>query len=338
MVFVMDVLKHTLSITAFVFAMMLLVEYINVYTKNKLTALLNKNRFMQYVAAVVLGLLPGCLGSFAVVTLYIHGGATLGALVANMMATSGDEAFVMLAMIPKETFIITGMLFVSGIVIAYIVDAVFKGKHRFHEKGMPLHEEECICFDKNLIKEQWQKITPVRGILFVLVFILLLMFVYGQIGPKEWNYIRATFIAVYVFVIFVVATVPDHFLEEHLWKHVVIKHVPVVFLWTFGILAVMELVELLNITIPYMEHSKWIVLLAASLVGIIPESGPHLIFVMLYAEGSLPFSVLFANSIVQDGHGMLPLLAHSRKDFIKVKVINFTAALLLGGVMMAAGF
>ena len=47
------------------------------------------------------------------------------------------------------------------------------------------------------------------------------------------------------------------------------------------------------------------VLLTGALVGIIPESGPHLIFVMLYAQGLVPFSVLLTSSFVHDGHGML---------------------------------
>jgi len=40
--------------------------------------------------------------------------------------------------------------------------------------------------------------------------------------------------------------------------------------------------------------------------------------------------VLLANSIVQDGHGMLPLLADSRRDFLRVKLINFAVGLLIG--------
>jgi len=30
------------------------------------------------------------------------------------------------------------------------------------------------------------------------------------------------------------------------------------------------------------------------------------VFVMMYAQGLLPFSILFTASFVQDGHGMLP--------------------------------
>jgi hypothetical protein len=73
-------------------------------------------------------------------------------------------------------------------------------------------------------------------------------------------------------------------------------------------------------------------------IGIIPESGPHLIFVTLFVSGSIPFSILIANSIVQDGHGALPLLAESRKSFLYMKGVNFIVGLLVGITGILAGF
>ena len=73
-----------------------------------------------------------------------------------------------------------------------------------------------------------------------------------------------------------------------------------------------------------------LVLIVAVLVGVIPESGPHLVFVTLFASGTIPFSILLASSIAQDGHGMLPLLAESKKAFIAVKVVNVVVAFILG--------
>ena len=66
-------------------------------------------------------------------------------------------------------------------------------------------------------------------------------------------------------------------------------------------------------------------MLLAILIGLIPESGPHLIFVTLFAG---PFPVLFVNSLVQEGHAGLPLLADSRRAFIKAKGIKVVMALV----------
>jgi hypothetical protein len=41
---------------------------------------------------------------------------------------------------------------------------------------------------------------------------------------------------------------------------------------------------------------------------------------------------------VQDGHGMLPLLAESGKDFLKVKAINMVVGLLVGYILLYFGY
>jgi hypothetical protein len=55
----------------------------------------------------------------------------------------------------------------------------------------------------------------------------------------------------------------------------------------------------------------------------------------LYAAGDIPAAVLVTSSIVQDGHGMLPLLAESRGDFVKVKAINLALGLAAGAAILA---
>jgi len=58
---------------------------------------------------------------------------------------------------------------------------------------------------------------------------------------------------------------------------------------------------------------------------------------MLFASGDLPLSILPVSSIVQDGHGSLPLLAESRKSFIIVKLINMAVGLLVGLAGLSLG-
>ena len=43
------------------------------------------------------------------------------------------------------------------------------------------------------------------------------------------------------------------------------------------------------------------------------------VFVMMYANGMVPFSVLLTTSFIQDGHGMLPMLSCSLKDSVLIK-------------------
>lgn len=89
------IFTRSLMITAFVAVMMMLVEYGNVLSLNRLQPLVCGSRWTQYLMAAVLGATPGCLGAFVVVALYMHRTVRLGAVVACMVATSGDESFVM---------------------------------------------------------------------------------------------------------------------------------------------------------------------------------------------------------------------------------------------------
>jgi hypothetical protein len=198
-------------------------------------------------------------------------------------------------------------------------------------------ETHCHCFAPEQFVPQWKACSAARGVLTTSLLLFLLAIATGQIGPTNWNWIRATVVLVSSVALFIVATVPEHFLEEHLWRHVVRGHVPRIFLWTLGSLLVLYwLVDHWQID-DTLRSGKWLMLVVASLIGLIPESGPHLVFVTMFAKDVVPFSVLLASSIVQDGHGMLPLLAHSRRAFVVVKLVNLVVGLAVGATLMLWG-
>ena len=62
------------------------------------------------------------------------------------------------------------------------------------------------------------------------------------------------------------------------------------------------------------------------------------IFVTLFAQGLVPFSVFLTSSIVQEGHGMLPMLSDSFKDSVKIKAFNLIVGLLVGLIFFTAGY
>jgi hypothetical protein len=80
----------------------------------------------------------------------------------------------------------------------------------------------------------------------------------------------------------------------------------------------------------WVRENRIYALAMAILIGLIPESGPHIVFITLFANGSIPFSVLLANSIVQEGHAGLPLLAESKRGFLWMKAISVTVGLIVG--------
>jgi len=338
---VVEVLKHAIMITVFVIVMMIVIEFINVQSKGNWNAYLKKSGWLQIVIAAILGIFPGCLGSFAAVSLYVHNIINFAALVTVMIATSGDEIFVMFAMMPDTTLKLVVIIFAVAIISGFIINFFTKknymsAHHKQHDK-LKNDEQHCTCFDSTLITKQLINITFHRSLLLIGVSLFIIFLISGDIGPKDWGWEKITFLIITSIGGFIVLTTTDHFLFNHIWKHVIKKHMLKIFLWTFAAFLIIHILE------DYIDVNQWIqnhilvVLLIAVLIGIIPESGPHIVFISLFISGAIPFSVLLANSIVQDGHGAIPLLAESRKSFFLMKLVNVLVGLLVGGTLYFFG-
>ncbi|MEA1944206.1 MAG: putative manganese transporter [Euryarchaeota archaeon] len=336
-----SVINHSVMITIFVFVMMLIIDYINVLTKGDMGKALKGGRSRQYAIASFLGATPGCLGAFANVSFYVHGLLSFGAIAGGMIATSGDEAFVMLALFPEEAVFLFAVLFILGIIGARIADKVaslFKIVPCQKCKLQKVHyEEECRCFAPETLKK-FPKLSLPRYALFFSLFILLVGIGLGIVGPQTWNWQRITFFSLLLITTFIVATVPDHYLKEHIWEHIVKKHLWRVFLWTFFSLLFITLGLQYWDLEGFVKANMILIFLICALVGIIPESGPHMIFVMMFANGLIPFSILLTSSIVQDGHGMLPLFSYTVKDSVLIKMFNLVFAIVIGLPLFLLGF
>ncbi|MCD4771904.1 MAG: arsenic efflux protein [Bacteroidales bacterium] len=335
---IISIFKHTLMITSFVLMMMLLIDYINVQTKGIWNQKLQKKGWLQIIVAAFLGVIPGCLGAFTVVSLFTHRMVGFAALVTAMIATFGDEAFVMFAMMPGKALILTLIVFGVAIFTGFIILFFSKSKDEKTDNsfGFEIHpeQEKCHCFPKGKLLSQLKNISFERSLLILGFSIFIFLLTIGELGPNEWSWKRITFIIGSLVILFIVTTVPDHFIKDHLWGHVIKKHLPRIFLWTFGtILLIHFLQNYINVE-EWAQNNLFIILLIAVLIGIIPESGPHLVFITLFVSGVIPFSILIASSIVQDGHGALPLLAESKKNFVYMKLINIVVGLVVGGVLL----
>lgn len=369
-----DILRNSILITGLVVVMMMMIESLNIESKGLLFNGLRRTKVGQVVIAALLGSIPGCMGGFATVSLYTHRLFSFGALVAMMIASSGDEAFVMLAMIPDQALILFAVLFVLAVIVGILVDVV---NGHIHSRHCDRHDHsecgvETDCHDGYVVHDAThsEHVHKGTGRHFgwkrVLMFVGLALFIgalaTGNLGHDHGahvaeghvhseacahdhggfsidllneDWMNILFAGLSVIVLFVLLLASDHFVEEHLWDHIVKRHLPTIFAWTFGVLLV------LGIGLQYIDIENWIsdntvlMILLATAIGIIPESGPHMIFVTLFAAGIVPFPVLLASSISQDGHACLPLLAESRRSFLWAKIINCAVALAVGfGAML----
>jgi hypothetical protein len=337
---VVSVLTSAVMITGFVLVMMLLVEYLNVVTRGVVRQRLQKSG--GRLPAVLIGTVPGCFGAFTNVTLYVHGAISFGALVGSMLAASGDEAFVMLVLFPRRALLLFGVLFAYGLLVARMVDRLFGIRH-FRQaacaSGLVVHDAEATSFPLFRVPPEGLRWSLDRALLAggVAAFALAIGFGFGAADEGVW--LRTIVALLGLLLVGFVIVAPAHFVREHLVGHVVREHAPRIFLWTLGALAVTEWAMRSGLGIEtFVRHHTALALLVAAAVGVIPESGPHLVFATLFASGVIPFSVLLTSSAVQDGHGMLPLLAESRVEFLRVKGINVVAGLVLGVVVMLLGY
>jgi hypothetical protein len=347
---IIDIFNHALMISFFVFVMMLLVDFINIATKGRVSVMMQGGCWRQYALASFLGSTPGCLGAFMNVSLYVHGMISFGAIVGGMIATSGDEAFVMLTQFPGAAALLFGLLFLCGIFFAWVSDKVIV-VFRFVPCESCLESEctECLARMENrdrrddifAPKHQWRKIKTIsftRFLLLLLICSFLMLVLTGIFREHDWNWKYITFICLSLCSLYISIAASEHYLHSHIWDHLIKRHIFRVFLWTLGSLCFVQLgISLWNLDVFIGEHPLCVLLIGA-LIGLIPESGPHLIFVMMYAQGLVPFSVLFTASFVQDGHGMLPLLSYSIKDSILIKLFNIFFGIAVGATLFALGF
>ena len=334
-----DALTRSVMITIFVFAMMLMVDCINVLSNGRMETLIKGGRWRQYAVVSFLGATPGCLGAFMNVSFYVHGLLTFGAMVGGMIATSGDEACVMLSLFPGKALLLFGILFVLGIGFARLTDLIvpfFKIIPCQECKLQEVHPDEKFALFRPLAKNFSRGSFLRMSLLFILVLFLIAIGT-GIIGPDAWGGERITFLILLVLGVIIIASVSDHYLEDHIWSHILREHLWRVFLWTFFALLFIDIGFSYGNLGEFIEsHPGWIVIISAA-VGMIPESGPHLVFVMMFANGMVPFSVLFTSSFVQDGHGILPLLSYAPRDSLIIKLFNLIFGLAVGLVLYSIG-
>lgn len=425
-----DTLRNSVLITGIVIIMMMMIESFNIESHGRLFSKVKGSSLRQVILASVLGSIPGCIGGFATVSLYSRRLLSFGALTAMMIASSGDEAFVMLAMMPDRALWIFAILFAVAVFSGVAIDRIIKTCHP--EQSVNCHPErsEGSAEDVNpdssrplrMTSRPLRMTTPQTGTTtqppgmtapqtgmaiqppgmtapqtemtakgkegpmaekdgtkpeperqtdpaekpagqdterrsltwrrIVLTAVIILFAVALAAGWMEHDHavpetgkiridllsewwMNLIFAILCIIMLIILCFRSDRFIKETLWHHVLQKHLPNIFAWTFGVLL------LIGILSEYIDLDRWVsdntalMILLAVAIGIIPESGPHLIFVTMYASGIVPLPVLLASSISQDGHSSLPLLAEDKRSFVYAKLLNCIIALIVGfGTML----
>jgi hypothetical protein len=88
---------------------------------------ITRSKKWQPVMGALLGVTPGCGGTILLMPLYVRGSISFGAVVAALIATTGDSSFLMIATIPRQYLVISAIAAVAGITTGYLVDRTTLG-------------------------------------------------------------------------------------------------------------------------------------------------------------------------------------------------------------------
>jgi len=110
------------QVSAFVAVTVLLFGLIQYRTGGALLGTIEENERYGPVFGALMGLTPGCGGAIVIMPLYVRGTVSFGTVVATLMATAGDSAFVILALAPKAALYSYAIAFAAAIIFGYAID------------------------------------------------------------------------------------------------------------------------------------------------------------------------------------------------------------------------
>ncbi|MBJ63644.1 MAG: hypothetical protein CMB55_02455 [Euryarchaeota archaeon] len=117
-----------LAVTVFVAAMVLLFSWLQYATSGRFVDYIRKKKKFQPIIGALMGLTPGCGGAIVMMPMYARGYVTYGTVIATLIATLGDAAFVLIGAAIADSSFVAPLIavhiisFVVGVSWGYLVD------------------------------------------------------------------------------------------------------------------------------------------------------------------------------------------------------------------------
>lgn len=348
----------------------LLFGYINYKTSGTFVEIISRNKKLQPIVGALLGALPGCGGSIVLMPLFISNKVTFGSIIASLIASMGDSAFLIMASDFKAYISVTIISFIVGILTGYLVD-YFKLEEKLNlhrcknieknsKKEFGLRSESSVACDiKSHNKFYHIAHNIVHGVGYKIYLSLLLIgFVFMILAHSglEFGFIEAmhsfeTAIAVlgiissFIYMIMTKKVIENESFEENEHKLMSLKEtlihsvseISFVIVWIFIAYLLYDLVIFITggeqALVNLILGAGLISVFAGAILGIVPGCGVQIVFMSFYLKGSLPFAALVANSISQDGDALFPLLAMDKKSAMWATIITTIPAILVGVII-----
>ena len=154
-VIVVSMRDSFLQVSVFVASMVLLFSWLQYITAGRFVESIRANKKLQPVIGAIMGITPGCGGAIVMMPMYTRGYVTYGTVIATLIATLGDAAFVLIGAAIRDSSFVTPVIavhlisFLVGVTWGYLVDIakvspqnpLGKFSSNFEE---PIHPENMI--------------------------------------------------------------------------------------------------------------------------------------------------------------------------------------------------
>ena len=329
-----------LQVSVFVGFTLFLFLGLDSLTKYNIQNILERSKKFHVIIASLLGSLPGCGGAIIVVTQYIQGRLSFGALVAVLTATMGDAAFLLLSQKPYEGAQIFLIACLTGILSGYIIDLFYKRKFIFSQKRLRIKFES--------IKSTWvSKFNKIWVIIFIPGFFLGLISALQIEVNSLFNFdskIKLTelvgsvgvFLSIFMWALNPLSDFQCSTEKSRSFISRVVDTTNFVTTWVvLGFLFFELIIFFSNIDLLFFFNIwKPLIPLIAILFGFIPGCGPQIVVTSFYLNGYIPFSAEIGNAISNDGDALFPAIALAPRDAILATIFSAIPAVIVAYTYM----
>ena len=326
-----------LQVTTFVAATLLIFYGIERLFGFNAVKLLSRSGAWQVPIAAALGALPGCGGAIIVVTNYVSGRLSFGAVMATLTATMGDAAFLLIAKEPVTGLLIMAIGLVVGTISGYVVDYIHGRDFLRPTKQTAPEDTPTSTRDDapDFVNRLWL-ITIIPGIIiggFTAFHI--------DLDPVFANQLTDQPVTLFGFMAgllcFAMWLLP-RFLPKQKPSapssailRQTIADTNFVTGWViiaFLIFEVSLFVTGYELTQLFDGLAIWVPLMAVA-IGLLPGCGPQVLVTSLYLAGIVPLSAQIGNAISNDGDALFPAIALAPKAALVATFYSTIPALLL---------
>ncbi len=323
-----------IAVSVFVAATLAIFAVIESRLKIGTDELLARYRAWHVPIAAALGALPGCGGAVMVVTQFINGRLSFGALVSVLTATMGDAAFLLLAQAPLDGMLIFAMGAVVGTVSGYAVDRIH-GVDFMRPKAAAVNANCPTAANERPGKSEWLWMALLLPGLALGILQLLQIdsdALFGPLqayGPTEMIGLAGAVLSILMWSF--TARGAENQLTGGSAVSRIVKTTNFVTVWVIiGFLIYEVGIHATGWDLGVFAQT-WapLVPLFAVLVGFLPGCGPQIVVTTLYLAGTLPLSAQLGNAISNDGDALFPALALAPRAAMVATLYSAIPALMV---------